>query len=431
LSVVVVGLEHHQVPLDLLERVVVGDAELPKVLSALRERVNLEESVLLSTCLRTEVYAVVDRFHDAVFEVQDLLSARAGLDSADLAQHLSIRFDDDVPTHLFAVAAGLESAVLGETEVLGQVRRAWEQADQERVGGPVLAALFRHAVQTGRRVRSETAIARGTTSFSHAAVELAEQRLDGGLGGRPVAVVGAGEMGSGLVEALAGRPEGRRPSELALVNRSPERASALTRRASSSVPCRVVALERAEDALHGAEVVFTALRADAPTLGPTEFGSDGHDGTADDGRPRLVVDLGVPRNVEPAVGRIPGITLLDMDDLRSSVRRAMAERRAEVDRARAIVTEEVTRYREASRARGAAPVIAALRHRLEEARVTELERRRNQFGDLSEHEWQRIDAVTRSVLAKVLHEPSVLLKETAGSPRGERLVEALRLLFDL
>ena len=197
MSVVVVGLEHKQAPLSLLEGVAVGDAEHGKVMGALRDCDNLQESVLLSTCLRTEVYAVVDRFHDAVAEVERLLASLAGQDVTALQPYLGIRFDDDVPGHLFSVASGLESAVVGESEVLGQVRRAWERAHAERVSGPVLARLFRHAVHTGKRVRSETGIGRGTTSFAHAAIELAERRLPGGMAGRRVVVIGAGHMGSG------------------------------------------------------------------------------------------------------------------------------------------------------------------------------------------------------------------------------------------
>ena len=213
MSVVVVGLEHERTPLDLLERVTVGDAELGKVLGTLRDRANLSESVVLSTCLRTEVYAVVDRFHDAVHEIHEILAEKAGVEVAVLEEHASVRFDDAVAVHLFSVASGLESAVLGEGEVLGQVRRSWERAQDERVAGPVLSELFRHALRTGKRVRSETAIARGTTSFSHAAVELAESRRPGGLAGATVVVVGAGEMGSGVLGALvslsAGPASGR------------------------------------------------------------------------------------------------------------------------------------------------------------------------------------------------------------------------------
>jgi len=426
-SVVVVGLEHRQAPLSLLEKVAIGGSEHDKVLGVLNGCGNLQESVLLSTCLRTEVYAVVDRFHDAVAEVEELLAGLAGMDVADLRPYLGIRFDEDVPAHLFAVASGLESAVVGESEVLGQVRRAWERSNEERVSGPVLAGLFRHAVRTGRRVRSETGIGRGTTSFAHAAVELVDRRLPSGLGGSRIVVVGAGHMGSGLLSALVTRPEGKRPAEVVIANRSLHRAEEVVAGVPSDVKVRAEGLGGLHDLLASSDVAFTAVEGASPILGADRLlaGRPGGRG------PLLIVDLGVPRNVEPQLGALPDVTLVDMEDLRTSVDLVLRERLAETEQAREIVTEEVERYREASRARGAAPVVAALRSRLEEVRVAELERRRGSFGDLSDADWSRIDSVTRSVLAKLVHEPTLLLKQSAGTPRGERLVEALRILFDL
>jgi len=177
----------------------VAEDDLHKMLSVLSHRRNLQETVVLSTCLRTEVYAVVDRFHDAVDEIYDVLADHSGAPVEELSAHASIRFDDDVTSHLFSVTSGLESVVTGESEVVGQVRRAFERAQEEGTCGPVLSALFRHALQTGKRVRTETAIAQGTTSFAHAAVEVARGRDGAGLAGTRVVVVGAGDMGLGKV----------------------------------------------------------------------------------------------------------------------------------------------------------------------------------------------------------------------------------------
>jgi len=427
LSVVVVGLEHRHAPLDLLERVTLGESDLAKTLGTLRDRTNLQESVVLSTCLRTEVYAVVDRFHDAVHEIQEVLAGHAGLTVAALEPQCSVRFDDDVAVHLFSVASGLESAVPGEGEVLGQVRRALERAQDERVSGPVLAELFRHAVQTGKRVRTETAIARGTTSFSHAAVELAETRRAGGLAGTSVAVVGAGAMGSGVLQALVSLPEERRPAEVVLVNRTAARAEALVRTVPETLSVRSAATGDLPAVLVGADVVVAAVEAGSHVIHATHVAPRG----SRSDRPVLVVDLGVPRNVDPAAGGVPGVTLLDMDHLTSAVARALDERRNETEQARLIVDEEVARHRTTARARGAAPVVAALRARLEEMRRAELDRRRSQFAALSDGDWEQVEAVTRAVMAKLVHEPTMVLKDTAGSPRGERLVESLRTLFDL
>jgi glutamyl-tRNA reductase len=213
-----------------------------------------------------------------------------------------------------------------------------------------------------------------------------------------------------------------------LANRTPARAHELAATAGpdTGVDVEVVPFAKLSSAIVGANAVFTALEADAGHLGALEL-----HGALESHHFPLVVDLGVPRNIDRAAADAAGLTVLDLDDLRSSVAHVMDDRRVEATRAEAIVDEEVDRYRSASRARGAAPVVAALRTRLESQRTSELERRRREFASLSDEDWGKVDALTKSVLAKLLHEPTMLLKETAGSPRGERLVEALRILFDL
>jgi len=425
LSVIVVGLEQHQVPLDVLERVAISEEDLGKVVSGLRDRANLAEVVVLSTCMRTELYAVVERFHEGVTDLQEFLAGMAGTTTDTLDGHWTVFFDDAVVGHLFEVAAGLRSSVLGETEVLGQVRRALERARAEHGCGPVLSGLFRHAVQAGRHVRSTTAIAQGSTSLSQVAVELASSRLGGSLSGRHVVVVGAGEMGEGMVQALAGHGD---LAQVVVANRTVGRASAL----AGTVGGNGVGLDGLADALAGADVVFVTTGAALPVLDVALLGPASGARTATTGlAPLVVVDLGVPRNVDPAVAGISGIDLLDMDDLTEHAERALSSRRAELTAARQIVGQEVERYRAEERARGAAPVVSSLRARVEELRRAELERHRGRLAELDERQWHEVDSVVRDVLAKLLHHPTVAVKEAAGTPRGERLVEALRTLFDL
>jgi len=428
-SVIVVGLEQRQSPLDVLERVAVTEAQLPKALGRLRDRSNLSEAVILSTCLRTEVYAVVDRFHDGVDDLQEFLAATSGSPLEALADHFTVRFDDDVTTHLFTVAAGLDSAVLGESEVLGQVRRAWERAQAERVSGPVLGSLFRHAVETGKRVRSETAIARGITSLSHGAVALAEGRRSGGLRGARVLVVGAGEMGEGVVQALAGHDL----ADLVVANRTPDRTDGVIAALPASLAGRVrsTGLDDLAGVLSSADVVFTSVGTTHPLIDRAMVGTAAVAVGRAPGSELLIVDLGVPRNVEPSAAGIDGVVLLDMEVLRSAVAEALSGRQDEVAGATRIVADEVERYRVASRARDAAPMVSALRSRVEEARHVEFERQRSKHSELSQEQWDQVDAVTWAMVAKLLHQPTVALKDAAGTPRGERLVEALRTLFDL
>lgn len=433
MSVIVVGIEQREVPLHLLEQVAVTESALPKALATLRDHSNLSEAVIVSTCLRTEVYAVVERFHDGVAELQEFLALMGGTTVDALTDYLTIRFDDDVADHLFTVASGLDSAVLGESEVLGQVRRAWEKAQRERASGPVLGALFRHAVETGKRVRSETAIARGITSLSHGAVALAASHLrdggagPGGLAGSRVLVVGAGEMGDGVAQALVAHG----PAAIVVANRTPTRADAVIAGLPDGLAAvaRSVPLEDLVGELDVADVVFTSVSSARPIVERSLL--EAAMGRRAAGGPLLVVDLGVPRNVEPSASEIAGVTLLDMDALRAAVEGVLSGRQGEVAQAREIVSDEVERYRAASRARGAAPVVSALRGQAELARRAEFDRQRAKRSDLTDEQWEQVDAVTRAMVAKLLHQPTMTLKDAVGTPRGERLIESLRTLFDL
>ena len=430
---IVVGIEQREVPLHLLEQVAVTESALPKALATLRDRSNLSEAVIVSTCLRTEVYAVVERFHDGVAELQEFLALMGDTTVDALADYLTIRFDDDVADHLFTVASGLDSALLGESEVLGQVRRAWQKAQHERASGPVLGALFRHAVETGKRVRSETAIARGITSLSHGAVALAAGHLSdgeagpGGLAGSRVLVVGAGEMGDGVAQALAAH----RPAAIVVANRTAARADAVIAGLPDGLAAvaRSVPLEDLAGELDVADVVFTSVSSVRPIMERSLL--EAAMVRRAPGGPLLVVDLGVPRNVEPSASEIAGVTLLDMDTLRAAVEGVLSGRQDEVAQAREIVGDEVERYRAASRARGAAPVVSALRGQAELARRAEFDRQRAKRSDLTDEQWEQVDAVTRAMVAKLLHQPTMTLKDAVGTPRGERLIESLRTLFDL
>ncbi|MHB1518284.1 MAG: glutamyl-tRNA reductase [Acidimicrobiales bacterium] len=427
MSVIVVGVEHDSASLELLERVAIGESTLPKALGRLRDRPNLSEVVILSTCLRTEVYAVVERFHEGVDDLREFLADVSGSSIDSLGDRLAIRFDDDVPAHLFSVAAGLDSAVLGESEVLGQVRRAWQRSLEEKASGPVLGALFRHGIEAGKRVRSETGIARGITSLSHGAVALAADRRVDGLTGANVVVLGAGEMGEGVARAL----DGHDPAGVVVVNRSSERSHSVVAGLSRSIAprSRTAALDDLGALLASADVVFTTVGSSHPVVRRSELAGPASGRSPED--PLVVVDLGVPRNVEPDAADLPGLLLFDMDVLREAVTSALSGRRRELTAATQIVSDEVERYRVAARARDVAPLVAALRSGAEDLRQAEVDRRRAKRTELSEAQWDQVDAVTRTVVASLLHRPTVVLKETAGTPRGERLVESLRSLFDL
>lgn len=420
MSVIVVGLNHRTVPLELLERMTVSDARLPKALHDLRSRDHVTDAVIVSTCNRTEIYAVAAKYHGAVADVRSFLSQLSDAPIDAFADHLYELHDDAAVNHLFRVACGLDSAVLGEHEVLGQVREAWEKARGEGAAGPALSNVFRHAIEVGKRARTETGIARGTTSVSQAAVQMASQRL-GSLDGKRILVLGAGDMGEGMAVALAGSPG---VAEVLVVNRTWAKAAALAGRVGG----RAVQLGGLAAALEEVDVLLTSTGSPAVLLEAADLEPVI---PARDGRPLLIVDVAVPRDVEPAVGELPGVTLLDMDDLRAFAEAGMAERRKEIGAVEAIIADELERYAATASARRAAPLIVDLREKAEAIRQGELERHRAKLEALDEREREAVEALTRGIISKLLHEPTVRVKDEAGSPQGELLAEALRTLFDL
>ncbi|MGH9183575.1 MAG: glutamyl-tRNA reductase [Acidimicrobiales bacterium] len=412
----VVGLNHRTAPLELLERMTVSSERLPKALGDLVGREHVTEAVVLSTCNRIEVYVHAERFHGAVQDVRSFFAQVAFLPPEEFADHLYTFHDAAAVAQLLTVTAGLDSALVGESEILGQVKRAWERAVAEGATGPVLNVLFRHAVEAGKRVRTETGIGRHTTSVSQAAVALAAERL-GTLVGRRVLVLGAGEMGEGMVAALARAGVG----ELLIANRTQARAAALADRVGG----RALPLGELSDALGVVDVLLTSVGASLVMVEQAQLESVM---AARAGRELLIVDVAVPRDVDPAVSRLSGVDLLDMDDLRSFAQAGVARRRLELTRARDLIDEEVSRYREAVTARRVAPLIATWRERVEGIRAAEVAR----LGvGLDPDARATLDDLSRGVVAKLLHEPTVRLKDAAGSVRAERLAEALRELFAL
>jgi glutamyl-tRNA reductase len=418
-SVVVIGVNHRTTPLAVLERVAVSGDAVMKTLHDVCSCANVSEAVVLSTCNRTEVYAVAERFHGAYADIRDVLCTVGGLAPEELHPHLYSQHDDAAISHLFEVAAGLDSDVIGESEILGQVRTAWELAMAEGASRATLNLLFRYALETGKRARTETAIGRGTSSVSHAAVEMATERL-GGLSGRRVLVVGAGEIAERTAVALRAAGVG----EIAVTNRTHEKAVSLAARVSG----RVAPMTDLAAAIAEADVVLSCtgsgsivIDVDAVEPGLAVRGS----------RPLLFVDIAVPRDVDAAVGNFEHVTLLNLDDLRSWAAIGLAARAAEAQRVREIVTEQLDRYLVDSTARQSAPLVASLRSYADSIRRDELARFAPRLAGLTPEQQQAVEALTHGIINKLLHEPSVRLREDAGSPRGERYSSAVRELFDL
>jgi glutamyl-tRNA reductase len=419
MSLVAIGCNHRSTPLDSLERMTVAPEELAKALADLGSAENLSEVVVLSTCNRVEIYALAERFHGGYHDVREFLCRHAGLPPEDVADHLYALHDIEAVRHLFSVVSGLDSAVIGEHEILGQVRTAWETAREEGTLGSTLEPLFRHAVECGKKVRTETTIGRGIASVSQAAVAMAKDRL-GGLADRTVLVLGAGEMAEGTVKTLAAAGT----QQIFVANRTWERAERL----AGVCGGQAVALDNLTETLAHVDVLVTTTGATELILERTAvadlLASRG-------GRELLIVDVAVPRDVDPEAADLPGVTLLDMEAIGEFIEVQMEGRTAVVVDVEHIVTSEVERFHALNSAREVAPLIGQLRGQANRIVDSELDRFSAKLANLEPDERAAVEALARGLVNKMLHEPTVRLKDAAGKARGDRLAESLRDLFDL
>ncbi len=419
MSLLVVGLNHRTVPVALLERLAVAPDALSKALHALMRREHLAEAVLLSTCNRTVVYAHATLFHPAMQDVRDFLADTSGVDPDEFADLLYAYHDDAAVSHLFSVTAGLDSMIIGEGEILGQVREAWQTAEREAASGPLLGRTFRHAIEVGKRARTETGIAKHAVSVSSAAVSLATHRL-GSLDDRRILVLGAGDMAEGMVLALAGAGV----QEIVIANRTLSRAEELAARVGG----RAIPFDAITGALVDCDVVLVSTGA-ADVL--VERAEVERVMQSREGRALLVVDIGVPRNIDPGAGEVFGVNLLDIDHLRAYGEQSLEQRRQEIGKVRDLLADELDRHRVDRRAREVAPIVTALRARAEDIRLGELERSRARLAALAPDQRDAVEALTQALVNKLLHEPTVRLKDAASSARGALYADAVVELFGL
>ncbi len=418
MSIVVLGINYHTSPVTLLEKVMIPVPALSEALQVLSSHSDIREVIVLSTCNRTEVYAVTERYHAAHTDILEFLCETSGLSADEITPHLYSQFDDDAVVHLFEVAAGIDSAVLGETEIVGQVRDAWDFAMKQGTSRSTLNLLFRYALESGKRARTETGISRSTASVAHAAVEMAEEIL-GTLSGKRVLVVGAGEMGEGVAGALS-----RAGTEsITVLNRTVSRAEAL----ADKIGARVSDFESLENELATADVVLACTGAGGIII-DHELLARVRQGIA---TPILVVDIALPRDVAASVAELPGVTLRDLDNLSDWAQRGIDKRASEVGQVREIIGEEVQRFLLDQTQRQAAPLVAQLREVVESIRTAEMDRFETALSAMTPEQRELVESISQGIINKMLHVPSVRLREAAGTPQGERLSAAVRDLFSL
>ena len=389
---------------------------LPKALKSLLDREHVEEAVVLSTCNRVEVYAHVTKFHGAVADIRNFFSEWSGLPPEDFVDATYDHYDDSAAEHLFAVTSGLESMVVGERQIHLQVKSAFLAAEAEQAAGRVLQGLFRSAISVGRKTRASTGISEGAASMVDVGLDAATQVLSD-LRGRTVMIVGAGKMGG----MAAGRVMGS-ADRILIVNRSEDKGERLAERVGGTV----LPFADLEAGLAQADLVLTSTGASMPIV-DAEAVTAAMAQRPD--RPLVLVDLAVPRDVDPACAVLPGVTVLDVDAIRLVTDTGRTGE--EVAKARELVAEAAEKFAAWRRAVRVEPTIAALRARAEAVRSAEVARFANRLAELDERERAAIEALTKGIVNTLLHEPSVRLKSIADERGDDAHAAAMRELFDL
>ena len=424
MSLLAVGVSHQTAPVSLLEQFAMDRGDIVKALHELVDSDHVSEAVVLATCNRVEVFAEVDRFHGGVTEVSRVLARQAGAAVEELSPYVTVHYEDQAVTHLFTVAAGLDSMVVGETQVLGQLRAAYAVAQEEGTVGRALHPIAQRALRVGKRVHSETGIDKAGASLVSVALDRTEARI-GALEGRPVLVVGAGSMG-----ALAATTLARRGAAVTVSSRTAASATRL----AASVGGRSAELGALAEEIARADVLVTCTGASGIVVG-TDTVAAAMTGRSE--RPLVVVDLALPRDVDPGVAVLPGVHVVDLALLQVE-RDAAADGQGtgtvaatDVAAARAMIDEETGLLRAERNAAAVAPTVSALRSQAAEVVDAELLRLSTRLPDLDARARTEIARTVHRVVDKLLHEPTVRVKELASAPGGTDYADALRALFGL
>jgi glutamyl-tRNA reductase len=416
MPILAIGISYRRATVELIERLAFAAEELPKAYRRALDDEAIEEAVILSTCNRVEIYGSVPAYHAGFLALKRLLCEPHGVDPVEVSEPLYSHFEEDACRHLFAVAAGLDSMVTGEPQILAQVRQAHRRASAEGAAGPAVTALFNGATRAGRRVRAETGLGAAPDAFVRAGTGLAEKDL-GGFSGKRALVVGAGRMAALAVNQLRQRGV----ASVRVLNRSPERARLIAQRSDAEHGD----LSELSEAIRHADVIVSATGATALLI----HGSTVREAMAGRTNPMFILDMAVPRDVEPSVSGIEGVRLVDIDGLRASVAQGDARLSEEVDRAESIVDQEVRRFIVRKRSERLAPLIKALRERGDAVLASELGRFRSELSKLTPDERDAVEALARGIVSKLLHDPIVRLKELSGPGNDATYARVLAELF--
>ncbi len=420
MNIVIVGLNHRTAPVDIRERLSIPDSEMGNALYKLTDNPVIEEGLILSTCNRVEVCAVVKETHHG-FEVikQFLASNNHTLSLENITPSLYIYSSSKAIEHLFRVASSLDSMIVGEPQILGQLKDAFDHAILHKTTGIILNKAFKKAISVAKRVRTETKIAESAVSISFAAVELAK-KIFGNLNGKSALLIGAGEM----AELAARHFVGNGIESITIANRSYERAVELAKNFNGEP----IKIEDFEAEMVKSDIVLCS--AGAPDYLIKTEAVKNVIGLRKN-RPIFFIDISVPRNIDPEINALDNVFLYDIDDLQHSVQTNIESRKKEALKAEEIITEEITSFVRWFKSLDAVPMIVALKDRAENIRQSEIEKMANKLGNLSEIQKQALEGLTASIVNKLLHNPLTVLKKEVHSTNGNMILETTRKLFDL
>ncbi|HEY2126072.1 MAG TPA: glutamyl-tRNA reductase [Streptosporangiaceae bacterium] len=426
MSVLVVGLSHKSASLSILERAVVSGDALGKLLRDLSQAPNVAGAFVVSTCNRAEVYAEVDKFHGGVSSITDLLARHSGIPLSELTPHLYVHYEDRAVQHLLAVACGLDSMVIGESQILGQVRQALGTAREQRTLSRGLGELGALALRTGKRAHTETRIDQAGTNLVSVGIAAALERLGqapDSLAGRTVLIVGAGSMSS-LATTTAARMDA---AHIVVANRTMDRAGKL----AATVAGSTAELTGLAGPLAGADLVISCTGATGVVITAELVASALRQRSGSAGRPLVLLDLAMPRDVDPDVALLPGVHVVGLDALGGAGEYRAAARESDIAAVRAIVADEFAGRVSAMHAARVAPTVVALRAKAATVVDAELARLEGRLRTADHGMLNEVERAMRRVVDKLLHAPTVRVKELAGSPGGDSYEDALRVLFDL
>ena len=417
--IIVVGVNHRTAPVEIREKLSFSEGAIKEALTKLNALPAIDGCVIVSTCNRTEIYAATMELDDGLHDIWRFLSKRSGVDISEIKNYTYSHTLYDTIRHLFRVSSGLDSMILGETQILGQIKDAYELSRKQGATNRVINTLFQQALSVGKKVRSETGIDRHAVSISYAAVELAKQSM-GSLEGKSVLVIGAGKMSELTVKHLVANGV----SGVIVSNRSYERAMGLARQFNG----QAVNFSELYKYMTVADIVISCTAASHYVVKLEKFR------LVMEGRPNqkiFIIDIAVPRDIDPTISNLPGVTLYDVDDLQNVVDSNLAERKLAAIAAEEIIEDKLDEFMKWLSTQFVVPTIIALKNKTEVIKENELQKAFNRLGNLSEHDKKVINGLAGAIVSQILHEPVTQLKAYAVTPQGHLYTEILQNLFSL